>query len=53
MRKHQGLGDLIEPADRLVFLRPHVRRSDKFFNWFLILGGMYFAFHFGLFVANY
>ncbi len=53
MKSPQGLGDFIEPADRLVFLRPHVSRSDKFFRWFLILGGMYFAFHLGLFAATY
>lgn len=53
MRKAMKPVELIEPANRLVFLRPHVARSDKYFAWFLVLGAFYFVFQIGRWAATY
>lgn len=37
--------DYITPAQRLLFTRPHVEKSDRHFKYFMVAAAVFFAVH--------
>lgn len=35
--------DYITPAQRLLFTRPHVEKSDRYFKYFMMAAAIFFA----------